>query len=1671
MSSSFGTTRAIAWAFTALVAAGATACLDGTDDDVTTTSLAVIGQCVRNEAVLRAPEPASCATDAGCPCGSFCDPVEHRCTFECMVPPANIDESCPTGQQCDDRGQCVTPGSTPASLAPVLAVTPPVLEVAPAAASPQQLSVKLSVNASSGTAVTQAQSTVVRVVASDDIEVSCDATTFGHECQLTAWTFAWNGTRSIATKPMWARTTPSNTDGHGQVTLFVQSTETTLVVPAASAAASLVEGSYVGVAASPGVSTGVPVEVRAHGGFLVVRDPSQIIAPDGALLLDLLTDAAQVPTARRTVWLRSPGSDPNATLVGEYKASGLVTFDPATGALSAGFTITLPGPQSGPTTDAWTLQLQRTGDYQVECSSSSDCATGNECPSSLGVCVPTAVVTPPTAAVANQLADARSLTWWNAIVGLLGTSDTTPDGSAFATSGADLIETLLCTTDDTDAGAGRIGPRQVKLGSDPSRSGDLRCVNNGGSATSVPGAVGLVTYADRVGPLGSLALLGTCLQDLARAPAGFANDFATGTGQCANLARFVPALRLLATGELGKHTKINDRRTRGLFVRLLQQWSQLHGFIASTGLSEREYDDAVAATPAEARQGLVSLLDVIDAGWAGLLDSHIAPAVATAAALGPTDTDSTDDYREAKKPVVYWPFNGNSNPQRDIVRGLDLTQRLSNSNTACQILTTRNSINHGYNCPGFRATLPADAPSIGGNKDLSVSMYIQTPTDEFPPYFGGTLFQTETLAAVNELADRQMTLTLVHPTADGGTEYVGFDWVYGFAGTSVAIVRDTQAMTYTVYIYEAWKTNPQVQVFTQRYYHEVGGVLPGTAERRIQLMNGWSNFFYDRRAQIGQFPRNQSFAGIVDDFAIFDSKLSKREFTRFASARKAFDNHTDTYPEPITLTAHGTQEINVSVGASLLETQAAHLDVVTRFAQHMTYESQAACEGEDAAARANLEAGIARAGQAVRQSFVIENLARTDTSTRANDARKLLQAKRSTIARTLQRLRSCANPYGMAEGEVPLYFGEVTGETGAFFAASDHLLGLAEPRAQAASNALLEVQGRWDQARQSQIQELQNDTARAIRVEEVESRFVDQLKRLCGTPDTTEQILQQLHDGTFSVDTCFVKPTTQCLAAHTGGPITDADPTCYRGVLGAQLMGMREAYHAQQAAYQAWQAAVGNSDGAERQCVLMEMDAFGCSALDRHELEGVECPPNYQGTIELVTEFNRYVADREEEGGWFNALVTTVSTVAQVATAVATTGPGAGFLLAAKNSLGLLGPEMDRSMAQRKRQHELVLQKRAAEAAIRACWTEADQYERAIASAEESSLRAKDAMQTSIINFENALAETREVALEAPIVIQRELTRPSIPIAFHYWLPEKISTYRFLLESARRYAYVALRATEYDSQESYTAPQIGKPSRAAVLGAWRPDALLQQLSLMRDATNDRRTGNGRPSADHLVLDVAKDIFGLSSAESLADNLEANARPVYSRNGEYLGQGVRFTFLPAAAADVPSWRCAERLMRANVAAVGFDGALRVKLLKRTVFGSRRCADNTIQVATLQPTNNLLVASGDPQTYVEPLSNSVADIDVVNLNIAGNVDAFHYADEFADGASTELAGQGLYGDYVLLFTAPSLSAGLTLSDLEELYVRFDFVSVDNLPSTNLLRPGEVMVEQSIAPIIVD
>jgi hypothetical protein len=1765
------------------------ASIGGCDDaSIATMEQSVVGVCTRNPAQLLGP-PRECGEDLDCPCGAHCNQEVGTCTYACLpdnwpppdagVPPPT-PMPCAAGLVCDDTGQCTT-NADPPEVVPILSANPPGLTTVANGPS-KSFEVRLRLTDTRPHIVEAAEDTIVRLIGHDGAEVSCNGTTFHDRCSLTTWTFALDGQGLQATKQARVRTTATTRPGRGEVLMAIQATGARVIVPAAATPPLANEdGQYVGVATSSTYPHGLRVTAVARARKLLVREPSRTIAPDGALLLDVNTTTP--PTVRRkSAWLREAGApDTAGAIIGDYIA-GKALFDPAVGTLSVPLSFNVP---DAPGIDGWTIALQRIADTAPECGAQIACATGSVCNTDLQACVPAAVDTPPTAPVGNALIDQRSNLWWDRIKSLL---ETPSADSAFNTTGADLVESVLCSTQPDKRGW--LGAAQVmRPGTALSRSGDLGCLMTttppppappGTVATNSSGAVGLATLADRSASDAELvlqAIHGTCLTELARA-APAANDFAAHFGltvtRCANLSRFVPAMRLLAADPLNKGTSSElEPRVRGLAVRLVQQWSMLQGFLAATGTTQQDHATWLNPTPSSTnRTALIKALDAVDLGWNALLDQRIAPLVRNAGRWSPSNDmaatgSASRDYRLLKQPIVYWTFNNPvppSNPPPntppgptvDIVRGVELVLQASTTDSVCRIAPR--SFAQGFNCPGYAATLPDDAPSLvedpglggpGKIDNLTITLNADgrdrggpgtgpssviagpvangrsCPTEGCdpppgggeedpppppppirpPPYRGGTLIATPTLAIGEsvEAATLASTLVLVHPSAGGPeiTTFTGYgtlgtpldpDGMLDREGTTITVVRDARRKTYTLYV-----RLPQGATWeqTKSYARDPSGTLDWVPAKTIRV------------GAAGALPPNhywtaykKSYGGYLDDIAVFDSALSATEVRRFAADRAGFEDRRTTWPVDMRLQVpapeHITQEIAAPMGAQLLEAAVAELELAGRLLAAMQDRAQVACDVDPtsqagATARAEIAAAVARVGRIVRRSHLLEGLVASDTSERAADARRLIAAKRLELGRAVEPAR-CTEPFQMADDEVPLYHDTITegtSETDAFFAASGFLQGLALQHASLAATKRSAAENAYVNARASQIQQVEADNIRSDRLLAIKTQYGDALRRLCGlSHQTNEDFVRDNFEEPdpahpFSTNTCYVVPTAACLAQHNG-PITEIDPRCYRGQLGEILVSLRASYYAHQAAYQSWTAATGNAEAAGRFCVWKEVDAFGCTVTDRHELTDPRCvdengnPRPYQGTIELIGAFNDYMTEMQRQR---MILTTAGNTVGGMLSGAASGGPGVigGFIKGVSDGIGA---EYDLRMQNRQRKHQLTLTKRAAQADIEACWNQAEQHERATQAADMSAKQAFAQFEAAGIALSNAVAEADQQTLELRAALVREANRPSIPIAFHYWLGEAIAAYETELEIARRYTYLALRATEYDMQEAYKTPAGGKPLRSAVLAASHPQQLLDQITLMQAQTNQRMLNGRRPAHNHLTFDVGEWLWGLAPGAPLTTRMDARLRDVFDKNGVYLGKGLRFSFVPQHDDEAPVWRCAERIWRVAVGAINFPATqpnfMVTKLIKRNAFASRRCGADGMQFAKWRSKVNLFVATGEQSMpdVDEPLP---AHAPLISLD--GVLEDFRTRDNAYNNSSRELSLLGLYGDYILLFPRVAIAHGLAPRALEHLNIRFDYLSVDDTPSIPMIHaapggrpaapPVEIKFDEDTSPITLD
>jgi hypothetical protein len=127
-----------------------------------------------------------------------------------------------------------------------------------------------------------------------------------------------------------------------------------------------------------------------------------------------------------------------------------------------------------------------------------------------------------------------------------------------------------------------------------------------------------------------------------------------------------------------------------------------------------------------------------------------------------------------------------------------------------------------------------------------------------------------------------------------------------------------------------------------------------------------------------------------------------------------------------------------------------------------------------------------------------------------------------------------------------------------------------------------------------------------------------------------------------------------------------------------------------------------------------------------------------------------------------------------------------------------------------------------------------------------------------------------------------------------------------------------------------------------------------------------------------------------------------------------------------------------------------------LLKRNTFSSQWCQGkgegSDYQVASVRPSAELFRPGGstgdesEGESFTPSLLFPWFNVPRSEL----------YRETYTEGSSEELAGRGLYGEYLLLFPESGLlertdddtSNDFPLANIEDVLIRFDLISVDNL-----------------------
>ncbi len=312
------------------------------------------------------------------------------------------------------------------------------------------------------------------------------------------------------------------------------------------------------------------------------------------------------------------------------------------------------------------------------------------------------------------------------------------------------------------------------------------------------------------------------------------------------------------------------------------------------------------------------------------------------------------------------------------------------------------------------------------------------------------------------------------------------------------------------------------------------------------------------------------------------------------------------------------------------------------------------------------------------------------------------------------------------------------------------------------------------------------------------------------------------------------------------------------------------------------------------------------------------------------------------------------------------------------------------------------------------------------------------------------------------------------------WLDEKVLDYDRDLRIARRATYLAIRAVEYEFQQSLM-------SRADALTAKTPTELEDALQEIWRTTGTRSILGSRPTELNTVLSLRDDILRLgdestrpeaerpmTSAERFRTLIASGRYAVYGEDGDYEGQRIPFTLAPLGALGFDPGTvqlyaendCAERLWSVNASVVGEDelfrgsnmSFVRMDLLKRNSFFSQWCGDpssdaENFQQASVRPHRNLFRAPG----FGESVGSELGTEQGIQAYSRARIQAFFGVDQaaledpqYANGETGELAARGLYGEYALFIPAELISRGedddgLVFDHIDDILLRLDYVSV--------------------------
>jgi hypothetical protein len=692
-----------------------------------------------------------------------------------------------------------------------------------------------------------------------------------------------------------------------------------------------------------------------------------------------------------------------------------------------------------------------------------------------------------------------------------------------------------------------------------------------------------------------------------------------------------------------------------------------------------------------------------------------------------------------------------------------------------------------------------------------------------------------------------------------------------------------------------------------------------------------------------------------------------------------------------------------------------------------------------------------RAGRNLRLAAVLEaeasHLAGAPGATAApwfaryQSSQTVLAGKRARAVQQLQRLVECKNPLNISEEELPLFVGQSVGAAERFFASTRFLLDKANTEIGFAQTALGDAQTAYNNQVVADFTRNLATTDQNASIEKLKASYDGVLRRFCGAPaGGAQRLVDAFMNGTLGANNCFVKSEQTACQNLTGTSLADIPPSCLRGEIGERIIAIKSA----------------NLDvtlakaNADRATELFHADTLYCA------LREVQLGSNQA----LLERHQEHMASLRQEQADQDDIFHGIAFIANLHLQAARAGqiPGLDFGGAIPHFQALADEDTNFHLQQEQDRYQLEVSARSNALDIKECYHKADNDEFAIKAANDTVLRAKEAVSGALFGLDDATATLAALASEAKGQVSLEAAINRTPPHLHYWLDNKIDTYNRHMTLARRLTYMAVRAFEYEAQQS-------SDRRGTVLAARRPDDLAAVTAILGGKSAPFAGGFvfGQQAYMLSVRDELLHIENLVGNLHLSDGdpalsptavfqafLKSDASKIYDKDGKLKGRGIRFSVRP----DFWNARiCAERMWRVvplvNHTLSRIPAQPELVLIQNNAFASQTCglSPGQLRLTRVGASTNL-VTDDVSAAFTPPAESSQM---VVSL-APSTVTSREQLRDLPFGDASGFAGRGLYGDYTLLFPAdpnactPSGCSGWSddaVAQVTDILVRFEVV----------------------------